>query len=74
LLKIISCNQGISQKELASRLDRDKTSIARSLKNLEKSHKIKTKLNRSQLKLLPHPKATPLLTTLSETNKILLKY
>jgi DNA-binding MarR family transcriptional regulator len=40
LLKIISCNQGISQKELASRLDRDKTSIARSLNNLEKSHKV----------------------------------
>lgn len=40
LLKIISCHQGISQKELASKLDRDKTSIARSINNLEKSHKV----------------------------------
>lgn len=40
LLKIISCSEGISQKELAIKLDRDKTSIARSINTLEKNHKV----------------------------------
>ncbi len=40
LLKIISCSQGISQKDLAIKLDRDKTSIARSINTLEKNHKV----------------------------------
>ncbi len=40
LLKIISCSEGISQKDLAIRLNRDKTSIARSVNNLEKNHKV----------------------------------
>lgn len=40
ILKIMSCNEGISQKELAEKLDRDKTSIARSITVLEKDHKV----------------------------------
>ncbi|MFK5857370.1 MAG: MarR family transcriptional regulator [Bacteroidota bacterium] len=40
ILKIMSCNEGISQKELAEKLDRDKTSIARSITILEKDHKV----------------------------------
>lgn len=44
LLSNISCSQGISQKELAVQLDRDKTSIARSVKNLEMKHKV-TRIN-----------------------------
>jgi len=40
LLKIISCSEGISQKDLAIKLNRDKTSIARSVNNLEKNHKV----------------------------------
>ncbi len=40
ILKIISCREGISQKELAEKLDRDKTSIARSINVLEKDHKV----------------------------------
>jgi len=40
LLKIISCTEGISQKDLAIKLDRDKTSIARSVNTLEKNHKV----------------------------------
>lgn len=40
LLKIISCAEGISQKDLAVKLDRDKTSIARSVNTLEKNHKV----------------------------------
>ena len=40
ILKIMSCNEGISQKELAEKLDRDKTSIARSINVLEKDHKV----------------------------------
>ena len=40
LLKNIACQQGISQKELAEKLDRDKTSIARSINTLEKNHKV----------------------------------
>ncbi len=40
ILKIMSCSEGISQKELAEKLDRDKTSIARSITVLEKDHKV----------------------------------
>jgi len=40
ILKIISCHEGISQKELAEKLDRDKTSIVRSINVLEKDHKV----------------------------------
>jgi len=40
LLFIISRQKGINQKELAQKLDRDKTSIARSVSKLEKTHKI----------------------------------
>ncbi len=40
ILKIISCHEGISQKELAEKLDRDKTSIVRSINILEKDHKV----------------------------------
>lgn len=40
ILKIMSCNEGISQKKLAEKLDRDKTSIARSITILEKDHKV----------------------------------
>ena len=40
ILKIISCDEGISQKELAEKLDRDKTSIVRSINVLEKDHKV----------------------------------
>jgi DNA-binding MarR family transcriptional regulator len=40
LLFIISHEKGINQKELAHKLDRDKTSIARSVSKLEKTHKI----------------------------------
>ncbi|MDP2721604.1 MAG: MarR family transcriptional regulator [Bacteroidales bacterium] len=40
LLKVISCFEGISQKDLAIKLDRDKTSIARSIDTLEKNHKV----------------------------------
>ena len=40
ILKIISCHEGISQKELAGKLDRDKTSIVRSINILEKDHKV----------------------------------
>ncbi|MFA5418262.1 MAG: MarR family transcriptional regulator [Bacteroidales bacterium] len=40
LLKAISCTEGISQKDLAIKLDRDKTSIARSVDTLEKKHKV----------------------------------
>ena len=40
LLFIISREKGINQKELAYKLDRDKTSIARSVSKLEKTHKI----------------------------------
>jgi len=40
LLLIISREKGINQKELAHKLDRDKTSIARSISKLEKNHKL----------------------------------
>jgi DNA-binding MarR family transcriptional regulator len=40
LLYIISREKGINQKDLAQKLDRDKTSIARSISNLEKNHKV----------------------------------
>lgn len=40
LLLIISREKGINQKELSQRLDRDKTSIARSISKLEKSHRV----------------------------------
>jgi DNA-binding MarR family transcriptional regulator len=40
ILKIMWCNEGISQKQLAEKLDRDKTSIARSITLLEKDHKV----------------------------------
>jgi len=40
ILKIISFREGICQKELAEKLDRDKTSIARSINVLEKDHKV----------------------------------
>jgi len=40
IMKIISCTEGINQKELAVKLDRDKTSIARSITVLEKDYKV----------------------------------
>ena len=40
ILKIIHCHEGISQKKLAEKLDRDKTSIARSINLLESDHKV----------------------------------
>lgn len=40
LLMIISHKKGINQKELAQKLDRDKTSIARSISKLERDHKV----------------------------------
>ncbi|MCF6169503.1 MAG: MarR family transcriptional regulator [Bacteroidales bacterium] len=40
LLMIISREKGINQKELAKKLDRDKTSIARSISKLERDHKV----------------------------------
>ncbi len=40
LLMIISREKGISQIELAKKLDRDKTSITRSISKLEKNHKL----------------------------------
>ena len=40
LLMIISREKGINQKELAHKLDRDKTSIARSISKLERDHKV----------------------------------
>ncbi|MCF6341330.1 MAG: MarR family transcriptional regulator [Bacteroidales bacterium] len=40
LLMIISREKGINQKELAQNLDRDKTSIARSISKLERNHKV----------------------------------
>lgn len=40
LLLIISREKGINQKELSQKLDRDKTSITRSISKLEKSHRV----------------------------------
>ena len=40
LLMIISREKGINQKELALKLDRDKTSIARSISKLERDHRV----------------------------------
>jgi DNA-binding MarR family transcriptional regulator len=40
LLMIISREKGINQKELAHKLDRDKTSIARNISKLEREHKV----------------------------------
>ena len=40
ILLILSCEKGINQKELAHKLDRDKTSIARSISKLEVAHKV----------------------------------
>ena len=40
ILLILSCEKGINQKELAHKLDRDKTSIARLISKLEASHKV----------------------------------
>lgn len=40
LLFIISREKGINQKQLAHKLDRDKTSIARSISKLETAHKV----------------------------------
>ena len=40
LLFIISREKGINQKQLAQKLDRDKTSIARSVSKLERDHRV----------------------------------
>jgi len=40
LLFIISREKGINQKQLAQKLDRDKTSIARSISKLERDHRV----------------------------------
>ncbi len=46
ILKIISVDEGISQKRLAYRLDRDKTSIARSIGILKKNKLVDIKINK----------------------------
>ena len=40
LLKIINFREGISQQELASLMDRDKTSVTRAINTLEDHHKV----------------------------------